>query len=150
VGREDDSTACPEGTLPAAFGANSSYSVLTQLWGEKGIDERELAALIGAHTVSRAFAQQANGVPPASKSSLPPYQRSILTVLFEGSQDTTFTKWDNTYFRETQASNALSGVFRFDSDRNLAMANTTAGQAFTEFGNDFSNSITQDIMSAMY
>lgn len=67
MGREDDSNACPEGTLPAAFGANSSYDVLTQLWGEKGIDERELAALIGAHTVSRAFAQASNGVPPASK-----------------------------------------------------------------------------------
>ncbi|KAK5169794.1 fungal class II heme-containing peroxidase [Saxophila tyrrhenica] len=64
VGREDDDNACPQGTLPAAFGQDSSYDVLVQLWAEKGIDERELAALMGAHTVSRAFAQQSNGIPP--------------------------------------------------------------------------------------
>ncbi len=76
VGREDDPNACPDGTLPAAFGPNSAYDILVQLWADKGIDERELAALIGAHTVSRAFAQQSNGIPPAGMVALVGVQSS--------------------------------------------------------------------------
>lgn len=67
VGRKDSSTAAPQGTLPAAFGQGSDYTSLINLWGAKGISPRELAALMGAHTVSTAFAQGANGIRPGSK-----------------------------------------------------------------------------------
>lgn len=63
VGREDDSTAAPDGNLPAAFGPGAAYDVLIQLWADKGFSPRELAALIGAHTVAHSFAQLSNGVP---------------------------------------------------------------------------------------
>lgn len=70
VGRTDDSTASPEGMLPAAFGANASYDVLTQLWADKGVDARSLAALLGAHTVSQAYTQRRFGIRPGSKSTI--------------------------------------------------------------------------------
>lgn len=118
VGREDDRRACPEFMMPAAFGVNASYDALTSLWADKGIDERELAALIGAHSVSRAFAQQANGIPPDSP------------------QDSTPANMDMNYYKETQANVAPNGVFRFDSDINLANATTVIGRAFTEFSGE--------------
>jgi hypothetical protein len=37
--------------------------VLIQLFDDKGISQPELAALIGAHTASKAIAQEANGIP---------------------------------------------------------------------------------------
>lgn len=115
VGREDDTTPCPEYMMPAAFGVNASYEALTELWADKGINERELAALIGAHSVSVAFAQAANGIPPNS------------------SQDSTPAVMDMNYYKETQANVAPAGVHRFDSDINLANASTPIGQAFTEY-----------------
>lgn len=54
--------------LPAVFGANALYEVLTQLWADNGVDARSLAALIGAHTVSQAYAQRQFGIRPGSKS----------------------------------------------------------------------------------
>lgn len=54
--------------MPEAFGPESKYEVLIQLWADKGISPRELAALMGAHSVSRAFAQQANGIPSGSEA----------------------------------------------------------------------------------
>lgn len=71
IGRSDDGNACPDDTLPAAFGANSSYATIVQLFAQKGFNERDLAALLGAHSTSRAFAQQANGVPSGGKSLRP-------------------------------------------------------------------------------
>jgi hypothetical protein len=68
IGREDSTQAAPEGTLPQAFGPQSKQEVLIQLWADKGISPRELAALMGAHSVSRAFVQQANGIPAGSKT----------------------------------------------------------------------------------
>lgn len=70
IGREDDNQACPEGTLPAAFGPNAAHSVVIQLFADKGIRERELAALVGAHSVSRSFAQQGNGIPTGGSKSI--------------------------------------------------------------------------------
>lgn len=69
MGRKDDSNAAPDGNLPDAFGAGASHDVLIQLWADKGISPRELGALMGAHSISRAFAQQANGLRPGCKSS---------------------------------------------------------------------------------
>ncbi|KAK4496204.1 hypothetical protein PRZ48_012184 [Zasmidium cellare] len=117
VGRSDDGTACPDGTLPAAFGANSSYTAIVQLFAQKGFNERDLAALLGAHSTSRAFAQQQNGIPSG------------------GPQDSSPNVWDTTFYRQTQASQAPPGVYRFDSDVNVAKPDTTCGKAFTEFGN---------------
>lgn len=118
IGRKDASDAAPDGTLPQAFGKGSDHSTLVQLWADKGFSQRELAALMGAHTVSRAFRQQQNGIPPG------------------GQQDNTPTKWDTSYYSQTQAKVAPRGVYRFDSDVNLANPNTTSGEAFTEFAND--------------
>lgn len=70
VGRDDSSDASPEGTLPPAFGAGASHDALVQLFADKGIEPRELAALMGAHTTSRAFAQKPNGMEYSSKSSI--------------------------------------------------------------------------------
>ena len=67
IGRKDASDAAPDGTLPQAFGKGSDHSTLVQLWADKGFSQRELAALMGAHTVSRAFRQQQNGIPAGGK-----------------------------------------------------------------------------------
>jgi len=68
VGRADDWTAAPEHTLPPAFGKGADYDSLIQLFKVKGISARELAALMGAHTVSRSFAEQERGsIPWGSK-----------------------------------------------------------------------------------
>lgn len=67
IGREDSFDASPEGTLPPAFGAGASHDALVQLFGYKGIEPRELAALMGAHTTSRSFANKLNGMEYASK-----------------------------------------------------------------------------------
>ncbi|KAF2166743.1 class II peroxidase [Zasmidium cellare ATCC 36951] len=128
IGRTDDSNACPDGTLPAAFGANSSYSAIVQLFAQKGFNERDLAALLGAHSTSRAFAQQQNGIP----SGRP--------------QDSSPNVWDTAFYRQTQASQAPPGVYRFDSDVNVAQPETTCGKAFTDFG----SSPPTDIGSAVW
>lgn len=69
VGRKDSASAAPNGNLPPAFGPNAGHDALVALWADKGISPRELAALMGAHSISRAFAQAGNGIPVASESS---------------------------------------------------------------------------------
>lgn len=118
VGREDDPTPCPEFMMPAPFGVNASYEALTSLWADKGINERELAALMGGHSVSVAFAQQANGIPPNTP------------------QDSTPASMDTNYFKEVQAPVTPSGVGRFESDINLSDPSTVVGQAFLEYAGD--------------
>ncbi|GAB7323808.1 hypothetical protein MBLNU13_g07257t1 [Cladosporium sp. NU13] len=118
IGRKDASGPAPDGTLPQAFGKGSDHASLVQLWADKGFSQRELAALMGAHSVSRAFRQQQNGIPTG------------------GQQDDSPRKWDTRYFSQTQAKTAPRGVFRFASDVNLANPNTTSGEAFTEFANN--------------
>jgi hypothetical protein len=68
IGRQDTTQAAPVGTLPEAFGSQSKQEVLIQLWADKGFSPRELAALMGAHSISRAAAQGANGIPIGSKT----------------------------------------------------------------------------------
>ncbi|KAK6431793.1 fungal class II heme-containing peroxidase [Oleoguttula sp. CCFEE 5521] len=115
VGRIDDANAAPDGNLPDAFGPGSSHDVLISLWADKGINPRGLAALMGAHSISRAFAQAANGIRPGSP------------------QDDTPRVWDTTYFNQTQAVNQQRGISRFDSDVNLGRPGTMCGGSFTEF-----------------
>ncbi|KAK3070632.1 fungal class II heme-containing peroxidase [Teratosphaeriaceae sp. CCFEE 6253] len=117
VGRGDDGTACPENLLPAAFGKGADYDTLTDLFLDKGIGPAELAALMGAHTVSQAFAQRANGIPIGAP------------------QDTTPTQWDNKYYQQFGGSTPR-GVRHFESDINLAQANTTVGEEFARFAGD--------------
>lgn len=118
VGRKDSNQAAPQGTLPAAFGQGSDYDSLIQLWGQKGISPRELAALMGARTVSISFTEDANGIPPGSP------------------QDSDPTVWDNHYYTQTQSQKEPWGVHSFASDVNLSNATTECGQAFTDFGKD--------------
>ena len=80
IGRKDASGAAPDGTLPQAFGKGSDHASLVQLWADKGFSQRELAALMGAHSVSRAFRQQQNGIPTGGKTpsiSLPNRLRKL-------------------------------------------------------------------------
>jgi hypothetical protein len=63
VGRKDTSTPAPDNLLPKAFGPGAAQQVLIQLFEDKGISQPELAALIGAHTASKAIAEEADGIP---------------------------------------------------------------------------------------
>ena len=69
IGRKDASGPAPDGTLPQAFGKGSDHASLVQLWADKGFSQRELAALMGAHSVSRAFRQQQNGIPTGGETA---------------------------------------------------------------------------------
>ncbi|THZ82509.1 heme peroxidase [Aureobasidium pullulans] len=115
VGRKDTNTAAPDNLLPKAFGAGAAQQVLIQLFEDKGISQPELAALIGAHTASKAVAQEAYGVP------------------YNGPQDSTPGQWDVKYYSDTD--NHPSGVYSFESDVNLSNHNSTVGQTFQSFGN---------------
>jgi L-ascorbate peroxidase len=143
VGRSDSTTAAPEGTLPFSFGPGSDYNSLITLWAEKGINPRELAALMGAHSVSRAFTRQENGIPSGGNYTLP-HNLDVgnLTYDHSGPQDRTPRSLDVSYYSVTQAKKAPSGVYRFDLDVNLANSSTTCGEAFTEFANDKGKSWT--------
>lgn len=116
VGRKDNSTPAPDGLLPQAFGRGSDYQSLIDLWESKTFSPRELAALMGAHSVSRSFAQRQ--IPPGSP------------------QDSTPTEWDVKYYSQTQSQALPQGVHSFDSDVNLSNATTEAGRAFREFAGD--------------
>ncbi|KAH0377907.1 heme peroxidase, partial [Aureobasidium melanogenum] len=115
VGRKDTSTPAPDNLLPKAFGPGAAQQVLIQLFEDKGISQPELAALIGAHTASKAVAQEQYGVP------------------FDGPQDSTPTQWDVTYYSETDSH--PKGVYSFESDINLSNPNATVGQVFQSFVN---------------
>ncbi|KAH0175537.1 class II peroxidase, partial [Aureobasidium melanogenum] len=115
VGRKDTSTPAPDNLFPKAFGPGAAQQVLIQLFEDKGISQPELAALIGAHTASKAVAQEQYGVP------------------FDGSQDSTPTQWDVTYYSETDSH--PKGVYSFESDINLSNPNATVGQVFQSFVN---------------
>ena len=77
IGRKDASGPAPDGTLPQAFGKGSDHASLVQLWADKGFSQRELAALMGAHSVSRAFRQQQNGIPTGGKTSSVPLPKHL-------------------------------------------------------------------------
>ncbi|KAM0690921.1 hypothetical protein Q7P36_009691 [Cladosporium allicinum] len=113
VGRTDSSAGAPNGFMPPGFGPGSDHDSLLQLFLDKGFSAAELAALIGAHTTSTAFKQEANGIPNG------------------GQQDSTPGKWDINFYAETYS--APAGVYRFDSDINLSNRTTTVGKQFQGF-----------------
>jgi hypothetical protein len=113
VGRTDSSVIAPDGFLPAGFGPNSSHDVLMNLFLDKGFSPRDLAALIGAHSTSKAFTQTDNNIPVG------------------GQQDTTPGKWDIDYY--AQMNTPVAGTYRFQSDINLSNASTTVGKQFQGF-----------------
>ncbi|KAI5194833.1 heme peroxidase [Aureobasidium subglaciale] len=115
VGRKDTSTPAPDNLLPQAFGPGSAQEVLIQLFADKGISQPELAALIGAHTASKAVAEEDNGIP------------------YNGPQDSTPGQWDVTYYSQTDTH--PKGVYSFESDINLSNPNSTVGQTFQSFVN---------------
>ncbi|KAK3073123.1 fungal class II heme-containing peroxidase [Teratosphaeriaceae sp. CCFEE 6253] len=156
IGREDSSTPAPDGTLPEGFGPGSDYDSLTSLFADKGFSTTDLAALVGAHTCSRAFAQR--------------------QIPFGGSQDSTPTQWDTKYYQQLQSAHAKrnvddtnvggggggtggagsrdrgpQGVYHFASDINLSNPNTTVGQEMARFATslDAFNSAFVDAMGRM-
>lgn len=140
VGRADDSTAAPENNLPPAFGAGADYTSLVNLFEAKGINTRELAALMGAHTVSRSFTKQDDGgIPYASMCTDESGSSSgtrTLTTLITGSQDSSPTVWDNRYYQETGSMQPPGTMSSFESDISLADPLTETGKAFGEFAAD--------------
>lgn len=115
VGRQDSdsSVAAPKDLLPAASGPNASQSVILSLFQDKGFSARDLAALVGAHTSSRAFNETGQGIPSG------------------GAQDSTPGVWDVKYYAQTYR--APKGVYRFESDINLSKIGTPVGNQFASF-----------------
>jgi hypothetical protein len=95
IGRKDSSTAAPNGLLPDV---NADAASLSQLFIDKGFDDRDLAALLGAHSTSNQFNFDTNNVG--------------------ASQDSTPGIWDVKYYSETL--NPPQGVVVFPSDTKLA------------------------------
>ena len=116
VGRQDNSQlASTTELMPAAFGPGSDAKTLIQLFEDKKFSPEDLAALLGAHSTSKAFAQDGH--------------------LTSGTaQDSTPGVWDVRYYSDTY--NPPSNVGVFDSDFNLAQANTTTGPYFQGFVNN--------------
>jgi len=114
VGRGDSDGVTPsfENLMPNAFGAGSDADTLVALFAAKGFDETDLAALVGAHTVSTAVGQAPN-------------------VPVGGAQDDTPGLWDLDFYSNTL--NPPPNVFRFDSDISLSNISTTVGVAFNGF-----------------
>jgi len=117
VGRGDSDGVTPstENLMPNAFGPGSDSDTLVALFAAKGFDETDLAALVGAHTVSTAVGQAPN-------------------VPVGGAQDDTPGLWDLDFYQNTLT--PPPNVFRFDSDINLANGSapvTTVGIAFNGF-----------------
>jgi L-ascorbate peroxidase len=99
--------------MPPGFGKGSDHDSLLHLFERKGFSARDLAALMGAHSTSKAVGQVSNGIP------------------LNGAQDSTPGIWDVKYYAETY--NPPRGVFRFQSDINLSQKNTTVGKEFNGF-----------------
>jgi hypothetical protein len=109
VGRTDATVAAPDGQLPAADVAGDEALSHFQA---AGFDAKDLAALIGAHTVSRQFI-----TAPASAGA---------------AQDTTPGIWDILYYVQLIAKTA---PFSFISDINLANQNSV-GPWMQKFSTD--------------
>ncbi|KAK4981921.1 hypothetical protein LTR66_009604 [Elasticomyces elasticus] len=97
TGRKDATRAAPDGLLPDVHAAADSLIALFQ---DKTIVPHDLAALLGAHSTSKAFVQP--GVPAGTP------------------QDTTPAVWDVRFYNETIQSPSPKGVFVFPSDAVLS------------------------------
>lgn len=107
VGRKDSFTGNPNGRLPDVHAIGSS---LFTLFKNKGFNANELAALLGAHSTSKALGQ--SDIPSG------------------GAQDDTPGIWDVHYYANTL--NPPQNVFPFQSDVNLAKE-PTVGKEFSGF-----------------
>lgn len=110
VGRVDSSTPAPDGKLPDMHASGAS---LYQLFLQKGINAKELAALIGAHTSSKSFHQTPPGVGDVGAP-----------------QDSTPGIWDVKFYAEVSKPKPVDFVFQ--SDINLA-ADPNVGKEFKKF-----------------
>ena len=90
IGRKDATTGGPNGLLPDV---NADAAVLSKLFIDKGFDDRDLAALLGAHSTSNQFHVNENA-PFAGQA-----------------QDSTPGVWDVKYYGETL--NPPKNVFVF-------------------------------------
>jgi L-ascorbate peroxidase len=113
IGRNNSANTPPTGQLPPGFGAGSDQAAILANFQSKGFSPKDLAALLGAHTVSRANRQQNNSIPT------------------DGPQDSTPGRWDIQYYKDTYDTPAE--VFPFDSDRNCAVRGTAVGDEFRDF-----------------
>ncbi|CZT49863.1 uncharacterized protein RSE6_10760 [Rhynchosporium secalis] len=104
VGRKDSSNPAPDDRLPDAHGSGQS---LYELFLAKGFEAKELAALLGAHSTSKAFHQ------PDIPAGTP--------------QDDTPGIWDVHYYSNTLK--PVAGIQPFQSDNNLA-AHPIVGKEF--------------------
>ncbi|RDW64717.1 peroxidase-6 [Coleophoma cylindrospora] len=116
VGRKDNSSAAgnPNGNLPSATASGDSLYALFQAKGFSAVD---LAALLGAHSTSRAFGQTSIGIPSGC------------------AQDSSDGIWDVKYYSETTLTNPPAGVCPFPSDVNLAK-HAVVGKEFAGFVNN--------------
>jgi hypothetical protein len=127
----------------AHFLKPSARAQTTRLWsscGQTRVSAKGSSQRSWEPTLFREPSSNNKMVSPLQVRPLPSqYQvvreESTLTTR-AGQQDDSPRKWDTRYFSQTQAKTAPRGVYRFASDVNLANANTTSGQAFTEFAND--------------
>lgn len=110
IGRTSSSTAAPNGLLPDA---NAPAASLSKLFTDKGFDDVDLAALLGAHTTSNQF--------------------NFDTAHSGASQDSTPGVWDVKYYSETLK--PPQGVVVFPSDSKLA-AYAGVGKEFQGFVNN--------------
>ncbi|KAL4936409.1 hypothetical protein BDV06DRAFT_233436 [Aspergillus oleicola] len=97
VGRDDSRRANPPGLVPRNNVTDGEY--LIELFRNKTFSPRDLAALVGAHTV-------------AKQSYVDPSRRGQ-------SLDSTPGIWDTEYYREI-TSDSVQGVFRLPSDEALS------------------------------
>lgn len=97
VGRKDSTTPAPDGLLPDV---NAPAATLSKLFQDKGFDDRDLAALLGAHSTSNQF----NVDTSPGKQGL--------------GQDSTPGVWDVKYYSETLS--PPQNVFVFPSDTKLS------------------------------
>jgi len=107
IGRKDSSVPAPDGLLP---NVQASADSLFTLFQNKGFNDVDLAALLGAHSVSKQF------FVDETKAGQP--------------QDSTPGIWDVKYYGETTAPPA--GDFVFPSDAKLA-AHAVVGKQFKGF-----------------
>jgi len=114
VGRQDNSvTPSTENLMPPGFGPGSDAASLTTLFANKGFSAEDLAALVGAHSTSKAVGQASNGIPVG------------------GAQDDTPGLWDMDFYGDTY--NPPANVFRFESDINPSNTGTAVGKQFQGF-----------------
>jgi manganese peroxidase len=115
VGRKDSTVSSPQGVMPPGFGPGSDHDSLFQLFQDKGFSAVDLAALVGAHTTSKAFVHTPQ-------------------VPVGGAQDSTPGTWDVNFYQETYTPPA--GVYRFDSDIALSDPKKAVGKEFQGFVNN--------------